>query len=132
MHEARGSFCIFCLCRRLQCPMCTVHCMRNARLFLSDCPESPSGHTKTSEATKVQLAARDGSSVALKSCDCIKHLLGSEKNTHKKKTHKPGWLRNRTGTGNRNRFRRNRTLNRNRRNRFPGTETGTVLPVKLY
>ena len=41
-----------------------------------------------------------------------------------------GWLRNRTGTGNRNRrnrFSRNRKRNRNRRNRFPGTETGTVL-----
>ena len=39
-----------------------------------------------------------------------------------------GWLRNRTGTGNRNRrnrFPRNRKRNRNRRNRFPGTETGT-------
>ena len=41
-----------------------------------------------------------------------------------------GWLRNRTGTGNRNRRNRfswNRKRNRNRRNRFPGTETGTVL-----
>ena len=40
----------------------------------------------------------------------------------------PGWLWNRTGTGNRNcrnRFSRNRKRNRNRRNRFPGTETGT-------
>ena len=39
-----------------------------------------------------------------------------------------GWLRNRTGTANRNcrhRFSRNRKRNRNRRNRFPGTETGT-------
>ena len=48
-----------------------------------------------------------------------------------------GWLRNRTGTGNRNRrnrFSRNRKWNRNRRNRFPGTETGTggpSFPVKL-
>ena len=41
-----------------------------------------------------------------------------------------GLLRNRTGTGNRNRrnrLSRNRKRNRNRRNRFPGTETGTVL-----
>ena len=43
-----------------------------------------------------------------------------------------GWLRNRTGTGNREPrepFFPNRKRNRNRRNRFPGTETGngTVL-----